>query len=73
MWPNERKGNCSAQLCRDEKLTIFVDKKDNVTLQTLVMNLQSRDWGYSGGLLGFNSELAKRGLVSVRERAFKVS
>ena len=27
----------------------------------VVLNLQSRDWGYSGGLLGFNSELAKRG------------
>ena len=26
---------------------------------TFVLNLQSRDWGYSGGLLGFNSELAK--------------
>ena len=27
----------------------------------LVMNLQSRDWGYSVGLQGFNSKLAKRG------------
>ena len=27
----------------------------------IVLNLQSRDWGYSGDLLGFNSELAKWG------------
>ena len=36
-----------------------------------VLNLQSRDWGYSGGLLGFNSELAKG--VNEWERAVKVS
>ena len=28
----------------------------------------SRDWGYSGGLLGFNSELSKRSLMNEGER-----
>ena len=27
----------------------------------IVLNLQNRDWGYSGGLLGFYCELAKKG------------
>ena len=36
-----------------------------------VLNLQSRDCGYSGGLLGFNSEPAKG--VNEWERAVEVS
>ena len=42
-------------------LTEITELIENILseLQHGVYYLQSKDWGYSGGLLGFNSELAK--------------
>ena len=42
--------NPMSQLRRTDVTTFYV---------TSVLNLQSRNLGYSGGLLGFNSELTK--------------
>ena len=45
----------------DSMLNTFSPTTQLVIHHNFVLNLQSRDWGFSGGLLVFSSELAKGG------------